>query len=70
MCYYIITEKKQIKKREVNKMFKRNRNTTTMYKATWKFIGEDKIYETKCTSAGLASLNADFMVEILNVEKL
>ena len=51
-------------------MFKRNRNTTTMYKTTWKFIGEEKIYETKCTSAGLASLNADYMVEILKVEKL
>ena len=51
-------------------MFKRNRNTATMYKATWKFIGEEKIYETKCTSAGLASLNADFMIEILNVENL
>ncbi len=51
-------------------MFKRNRNTVTMYKATWKFVGEEKIYETECTSSGLASLNADYMVEILNVEKL
>ena len=51
-------------------MFKKNRNTATLYKVTWKFVEEEKIYETECTSSGLASLNADYMVEILNVEKL
>ena len=51
-------------------LFKRNRNTTTMYKVTWKFFEEEETYETECTSAGLASLNADWMVEILTVEKL
>jgi hypothetical protein len=51
-------------------MFKKNRSTTTLYKVTWKFIEEEKIYETECTSSGFASLNADYMVEILSVEKL
>ena len=51
-------------------MFKKNRNTATLYKVTWKFIEEEKIYKTECTSSGFASLNADYMVEILSVEKL
>lgn len=51
-------------------LFKKNRNTTTLYKVTWKFFEEEKIYETECSSAGLASLNADYLVEILSVEKL
>jgi hypothetical protein len=55
---------------KVNKMLKKNRSTTTLYKVTWKFIEEEKIYETECTSSGFASLNADYMVEILSVEKL
>lgn len=51
-------------------LFKKNRNTTTLYKVTWKFFEEEEIYETECSSAGLASLNADYLVEILSVEKL
>jgi len=41
-----------------------------MYKVTWKFFEEEEIYETECTSAALASLDADYMVEILRAEKL
>ena len=50
------------------KFFKKNR--TPEYKVTWKFIGEDEIYKNLSFSAGLASLDADPMVEILSIEKM
>ena len=39
-----------------------------IYEVTYKFIGEETIYTETCTSAGLASLDADFGIEILSVK--
>jgi hypothetical protein len=48
------------------KLFKKQ--TMTTYEVTYKFVGEETIYTTTCTSAGFASLDADFGVEILSVK--
>lgn len=50
-------------------MLKRKQQQTTLYKVTYKFY-EEEVYTTTATSAGLASLDADWCVEILTVEKL
>jgi hypothetical protein len=51
-------------------MLKRKQQQTTLYKVTYKFYEEEQIYEGTFTSASLASLDADYCVEILTVEKL
>ena len=43
--------------------------TTTTYKVTYKFIDEEETYTQFATSAGLASLDADWAIEILEVVK-
>lgn len=51
-------------------MLKRKQQQTTLYKVTYKFYEGEEVYTTTATSAGLASLDADWCVEILTVEKL
>ena len=46
------------------------KQTPTTYKVTYKFIDEDEIFTTIATSAGLASLDADWGIEIIEVAKL
>ena len=41
-----------------------------MYEVTYKFEGEEMTYITTATSAGLASLDADWAIEIIKVVKL
>ena len=45
------------------------KQTTTIYKVTYKFIDEDEVFTITATSAGLASLDADWAVEIVEVVK-
>ena len=40
------------------------KNTATTYKVTYKFIDEEEIYTQFATSAGLASLDADWLIEV------
>ena len=49
--------------------FFRNRKSA-MYEVTYKFEGEEMTYITTATSAGLASLGADWAIEIIKVVKL
>ena len=44
------------------------RKKSCLYTVKYKFVGECEIYSTTCTSAGLASLLADFSVEIIEVK--
>ena len=46
------------------------KQTTTIYKVTYKFIDEDEVLTTTATSAGLASLDADWAIEVLSVAKV
>ena len=46
------------------------KQTTTTYSVTYKFIEEDEIFTTTATSAGLASLEADWCIEVIEVVKL
>lgn len=45
------------------------KKTATTYKVTYKFIDEEENYTQFATSAGLASLDADWLIEILEVVK-
>lgn len=45
------------------------KKTVTMYKVTYRFFGEVKTYTETATSAGLASIDADPEVEILEVKR-
>lgn len=49
------------------KMFKRNKEKC--YWVEWHFIGENSYEVTHATSAGLASMEADPMVEITRVSR-
>lgn len=49
------------------KLFRRKKDTV-LYTVKYKFIGECEIYSTTCTSGGLASLLADFGVEVIEVK--
>lgn len=46
------------------------KQTTTLYKVTYKFIDSEEVFTDTATSAGLASLDADWAVEILDVAKI
>ena len=46
------------------------KQTTTIYKVTYKFIDEDEVFTTTATSAGLASLDADCAIEMLKIAKI
>lgn len=50
-------------------MFKFFKKQSTLYKVTYKFIGENEVYTNTATSAGLASLFTDCLIEILEVTK-
>ena len=45
------------------------KQTATIYKVTYRFIGTEETYTQTATSAGLASLDADWLIEILEVVK-
>ena len=51
-------------------MFNIFKKHTTTYKVTYKFIDEDEVFTDTATSAGLASLDADWAIEIIEVVKL
>lgn len=40
------------------------------YKVTYKFIDDEEIFVETATSAGLASLDADWAIEILDIVKI
>lgn len=46
------------------------KQTTTTYKVIYKFIDEDEVFTATATSAGLASLDADWAIEILKIAKI
>lgn len=46
------------------------KQTTTTYEVTYKFIDEDEVFTDTATSAGLASLDADWAIEILKIAKI
>lgn len=49
-------------------IFKKQAITT--YQVTYKFIDSAEIFTETATSAGLASLNADWAIEILGIAKI
>lgn len=51
-------------------MFNIFKKQTTTYNVTYKFVDEDKIFTTTATSAGLASLEADWAIEVIEAVKL
>lgn len=51
-------------------IFKTRKTTSNLYEVTYKFTGEDKIYTATATSAGLASIEADWCIEVIEVVKL
>ena len=42
----------------------------TTYEVTYKFIDSEEVFTDTATSAGLASLDADWAIEIIEVVKL
>lgn len=46
------------------------RKTATTYKVTYRFIDEEETYTQFATSAGLASLDADWAIEIIEIVKV
>jgi hypothetical protein len=50
--------------------FKTRKTTSNLYEVTYKFIDEDEVFTTTATSAGLASLDADWAIEVIEVVKL
>ena len=48
----------------------KSRKSTKLFTVTYKFEGEEMTYITTATSAGLASLEADWYIDILDVRKL
>jgi hypothetical protein len=46
------------------------KKTVALYKVTYKFIDGDEVFTDTATSAALASLDADWGIEILSVVKL
>lgn len=51
-------------------MFNIFKRQTALYKVTYKFIDDEEIFTDTATSAGLASLDADWAIEILEVVKI
>ena len=51
-------------------MFNIFKKQTTTYNVTYKFIDEDEVFTTTATSAGLASLDAEWCIEVIEVVKL
>lgn len=46
------------------------KKTSTLFKVQYQFEDEDTIYQTTATSAGLASIEADPLVIIVDVSKV
>lgn len=46
------------------------KQTITTYEVTYKFIDSEEVFTETATSAGLASLDADWAIEILDVIKI
>jgi hypothetical protein len=46
------------------------KQTTTTYEVTYKFIDNDEVFTDTATSAGLASLEADWAIEVLDIVKI
>ena len=51
------------------KFFKK-KLVSSLYRVTYKFTDSDVIYTDTATSAGLASLQADFLIDIIDVQKV
>lgn len=51
-------------------MFNIFKKQSTIYKVTYKFIDSEEIFTDTATSAGLASLDADWAVEIIEIVKI
>lgn len=51
-------------------MFNIFKKQTATYNITYKFIDEDEILTTTATSAGLASLEGDWAIEVIEAVKL
>lgn len=51
-------------------MFNIFKKQTAIYKVTYKFINSEEVFTDTATSAGLASLNADWAIEILEIVKI
>ena len=51
-------------------IFKTNKTASDLYHVTYKFIDEEETYTTTATSAGLASIEADWAVEVIEAVKL
>lgn len=45
----------------------RHKKDVQLYKVTYRFIDEEETYTTTATSAGLASICADWGIEVLEV---
>ena len=43
----------------------RHKKDAQLYRVTYKFIDEDEVFTTTATSAGLASIFADWAIEVL-----
>lgn len=50
--------------------FFRKRKTSNLYQVTYKFAGESENHTITATSAGLATLEADWCIEVLSVVKI
>ena len=48
----------------------RKRKTSDLYQVTYKFAGESESHTITATSASLASLDADWCIEVLSVVKI
>lgn len=46
------------------------KKTTVLFKVQYQFEGDDNIYQSIATSAGLASLDADLMINILDIKMI
>ena len=51
-------------------IFKTRKTTSNLYEVTYKFAGEDETHTITATSAGLASLEADWCIEVIKAVKL
>ena len=74
MCYHVYIPKRYttLLHKEEHTMFNifKTRKTTDLYMVTYKFIEEDEVFTTTATSAGLASIEADWAIEVLSVAKV
>ena len=63
----------QIKKVRYLKMFKKSKKFAPQYaeyRVTWRWLDDEKIEVTEGNSAGIASLLADWGVEVISIERI